>query len=113
MAAALLSASGILDSSVLAGTRSSYICPVVLNGTSRLRYLKTFNLLADSALLVGVTELCRIGAQFDDTRRKRTLASLGAGLLVSILLKIAVVSALTFFPVCLFCLEYCINLGPE
>jgi hypothetical protein len=38
---------------------------------------------ADSALLIGITELCRIGSQFDEARRKRTLMFLGAGLLVS------------------------------
>lgn len=86
---------------------------MVFDGASQLRFVKIFNLVADSALLIGVTELCRNGAQFDDTRRKRTLASLGAGLLVSTLLNIAVVPTLIFFPVCLFCLEYCINLGAK
>jgi hypothetical protein len=100
----------MLASSFLAGSRSTYICPVVLNGASRLRSFKIFNLLVDSALLVGFTELCRIGAQFDDARRKRTLVFLGAGLLVSVLRDYWVprsnVSSGRFF-----CLEHSIILG--
>jgi hypothetical protein len=88
IAAAFLSVGGLLASSFLAGTRSTYICPVVLNGASRLRSYKMFNVLVDSVLLVGITELCRIGVQFDDARRKRTLTFLGAGLLVSTLRKL-------------------------
>lgn len=83
IAAAFLSIGGLLASSLLAGTRSSYICPVVLNGASRLQSLKIFNLFVDSGLLIGIAELCRIGGQFDDARRKRALTFLGAGLLVS------------------------------
>lgn len=83
IAAFFLSVGGLLASSLLAGARSSYICPVVTNGASRLQSIKAFNLLADSALLIGIAELCRIGGQFDDARRKRALVFLGAGLLVS------------------------------
>ncbi|CAG8298156.1 unnamed protein product [Penicillium salamii] len=81
IAAAFLSIGGLLASSLLAGTRSSYICPVVLNGASRLQSLEIFNLFVDSGLLIGIAELCRIGGQFDDARRKRALTFLGAGLL--------------------------------
>jgi hypothetical protein len=83
IAAAFLSAGGLLASSLSAGTRSTYVCPIVVYGASGLRSYKLFNVLADSVILIGVTELCRSGAQFDDTRRKRALAFLGAGLLVS------------------------------
>ena len=83
IAAAFLSIGGLLASSLLDGTRSSYICPIVSGGASRMQSLKIFNLFVDSGLLIGVTELCRIGAQFDDARRKRALTFLGAGLLVS------------------------------
>lgn len=83
IAAAFLSVGGLLASSFSAGTRSTYICPIVLHGASRLRSYRMFNLFADSVILIGITELCRIGTQFDDVRRKRTLTFLGAGLLVS------------------------------
>ncbi|KAJ5447621.1 hypothetical protein N7445_002442 [Penicillium cf. griseofulvum] len=81
IAAALLSAGGLLTSSLTAGTRSTYVCPIVVYGASGLRSYKLFNLFADSVILIGVTELCRSGAQFDDARRKRALTFLGAGLL--------------------------------
>ncbi|OQE42314.1 hypothetical protein PENCOP_c004G09004 [Penicillium coprophilum] len=81
IAAAFLSTGGLLASSLSAGTRSTYICPIVLHGASRLQSYRLFNLFADSVILISVTELCRIGAQFDDARRKQALTSLGAGLL--------------------------------
>lgn len=83
IAAAFLSIGGLLASSFSAGTRSTYVCPIVLHGASRLRSYRLFNLFADSVILIGITEICRIGAQFDDVRRKRALTFLGAGLLVS------------------------------
>ncbi|KAJ5542538.1 hypothetical protein N7535_004960 [Penicillium sp. DV-2018c] len=82
IAAGLLSIGGLLASSFSAGNRSTYICPVVSHGASRLQSYRLFNLFADSVLLIGVTELCRIGAHFDDARRKRALTFLGFGLLV-------------------------------
>ncbi|KAJ5787982.1 hypothetical protein N7457_002972 [Penicillium paradoxum] len=81
IAATLLSIGGLLASSYSAGIRSTYICPIVLHGASRLRSYKLFNVFADSVLLIGITELCRIGTQFDDARRKRALTFLGVGLL--------------------------------
>ncbi|CAI7595471.1 unnamed protein product [Penicillium glandicola] len=81
IAAAFLSTGGLLASSFSAGTRSTYICPIVLHGALRLRSYRLFNLFADSVILIGITDLCRIGTQFDDARRKRTLTFLGAGLL--------------------------------
>ncbi|KAJ5498643.1 Lipopolysaccharide-modifying protein [Penicillium expansum] len=81
IAAAFLSVGGLLASSFSAGTRSTYICPIMLHGASRLRSYRLFNLFADSVILIGITELCRIGTQFDDARRKRALTFLGAGLL--------------------------------
>ncbi|KAJ6080416.1 hypothetical protein N7467_010169 [Penicillium canescens] len=81
IAAAFLSISGLLASSFSAGNRSTYICPVVLHGASQMRFFRIFNVFSDSALLIGITELCRIGSQFDEARRKRTLMFLGAGLL--------------------------------
>ena len=83
IAAAFLSVGGLLASSLLAGTRSTYICPIVSHGTSRLQSYRLFNLFADSVLLIGITELCRMGTQYDDARRKRALTFLGAGFLVS------------------------------
>jgi hypothetical protein len=47
-----------------------------------MRSYRVFNVFADSALLIGITELCRVGSQFDESRRRRTLMFLGAGLLV-------------------------------
>ncbi|KAG0161503.1 hypothetical protein PDIDSM_9037 [Penicillium digitatum] len=81
IAAAFLSVGGLLASSLLAGTRSTYICPIVSHGTSRLQSYRLFNLFADSVLLIGITELCRMGTQYDDARRKRALTFLGAGFL--------------------------------
>ncbi|KAJ5325353.1 uncharacterized protein N7506_008455 [Penicillium brevicompactum] len=81
IATSFVSVGGLLASSLLAGARSSYICPIVLHGASKLQSVKVFNLLVDSALLIGITELCRIGGKFDDALRKRALLFLGAGLL--------------------------------
>ncbi|KAJ5838619.1 uncharacterized protein N7525_003807 [Penicillium rubens] len=81
IAAAFLSIGGLFASSFSAGTRSTYVCPIVLHSASRLRSYRLFNLFADSIILIGITELCQIGAQFDDARRKRALTFLGTGLL--------------------------------
>lgn len=45
--------------------------------------MKAANVVIDSILLVGITELFRNGADGEESRIKRTFFSLGAGLLVS------------------------------
>jgi hypothetical protein len=81
-AAALISGGGYAASSLLAGSQSTYICPIVLNGSARLQAMKAANVVIDSILLIGVTELLRNGTDSEEFRTKRPLFSLGAGLLV-------------------------------
>lgn len=83
MAAAFITFSGYTASSFTAGSRSTYVCPIVLYGAARLQTFKILNLLVDSALLIGVADLWRSGVENEEKRKKRTLMSLGAGLLVS------------------------------
>jgi hypothetical protein len=82
-AAALISIGGYAASSLLAGSQSTYICPIVLNGSARLQAMKAANVVIDSILLIGITELCRSGTDGEESRTNRTAFSLGAGLLVS------------------------------
>lgn len=83
VAAAFITLSGYTASSFTAGSRSTYVCPIVLYGAARLQTFKILNLLVDSALLIGVADLWRSGVENEEKRKKRTLMSLGAGLLVS------------------------------
>ncbi|KAJ5911850.1 uncharacterized protein N7473_001153 [Penicillium subrubescens] len=81
-AAALISIGGYAASSLLAGSQSTYICPIVLNGSARLQAMKAANVVIDSILLIGITELCRSGTDGEESRTNRTAFSLGAGLLL-------------------------------
>lgn len=83
IAATLLSLGGHLAIPFLAGSQSTYICPLVSNGTSRMQMILFLNVLVDSALLIGIAELIRQGAESTEQRGKRVLTILGAGLLVS------------------------------
>lgn len=84
LAASFLSLSGYSVSSFYAGGKSTYICPIILHGALRLRGIRLLNVLLDSTLLIGVSELCRNDSTLEgNTRRKRALFSLGAGLVVS------------------------------
>ncbi|KAJ5179173.1 hypothetical protein N7492_002383 [Penicillium capsulatum] len=81
IAAALVSLGGHLAVSFLAGSQSTYICPIVLHGASRMQMIRLLNVLVDSTLLVGVAELFHQGVESTAARGKRTLTTLGAGLL--------------------------------
>lgn len=83
IAAALLSLGGYLAIPFSAGSQSTYICPLVSHGASRTHTILLLNVLVDSALLVGLAELFRQGAESTEQRGKRTSTTLGAGLLVS------------------------------
>lgn len=48
-----------------------------------MQTIRLLNFLVDSALLIGVAELFRQDAESTETQGKRTLTTLGAGLLVS------------------------------
>lgn len=82
-AAALISVGGYAASTLLAGSQSTYICPIILNGPARLQAMKVANVIIDSILLIGITELCQNGTEIEESRRRRTMVSLGVGLLVS------------------------------
>ncbi|KAJ5084866.1 hypothetical protein NUU61_009445 [Penicillium alfredii] len=81
IAATLLSSGGLLAASFSAGSQSTYICSLTTSDASHLQTIKIFNVLVDSLLLIGVVELYRNGSRLDEARRKRTLVSLGAGLI--------------------------------
>jgi hypothetical protein len=82
-AAALISVGGYAASTLLAGSQSTYICPIILNGPARLQAMKAANVVIDSILLIGITELCQNGTEIEESRRRPTMVSLGVGLLVS------------------------------
>ncbi|CEJ54018.1 hypothetical protein PMG11_00344 [Penicillium brasilianum] len=81
-AAALISISGYAASSLLAGSQSTYICPIVLSGAARLRAMKVASVVIDTILLIVVAELCRNGTGNEVCRKKQTLVSIGAGLML-------------------------------
>lgn len=83
IAAILLSLGGYLASSFWAGSQSNYICPLVHQSASRIQGIRLANVLVDSALLIGFTELSQRGFGAIEARGKRTLTTLGACLLVS------------------------------
>jgi len=84
IAAALVSIGGYSASSFLAGSRSTYICPIILDTAFWMRIIGLISLAFDSLILMGVAELFEFGAERSETRRQqRALMSLGAGLLVS------------------------------
>ncbi|KAJ5157007.1 uncharacterized protein N7482_008107 [Penicillium canariense] len=80
--AALISVGGYAASSLLAGSQSTYICPIVLNGAARLQTMRAANVVIDSILLIGIAELCRSSGEIEEAGRKRAIVSLGAGLLI-------------------------------
>ncbi|KAJ5278713.1 hypothetical protein N7478_004085 [Penicillium angulare] len=82
MAASLVSIGGYSAASFLAGSQSTYICPITLHTANRIQIIRVVNTLLDSLILVGFTELCGYGADKSEARRKRTLKCLGAGLLI-------------------------------
>ena len=79
----MVSLSGYGAALFSSGSQSTYICPIILKGASHLQMVRLANALIDSVILIGVAELCHTGAGNGETRRKRTLISLGAGLIVS------------------------------
>jgi len=83
IAATFLSVAGYMAASFTAGSRSTYVCPIVIHAAARLRIIRVVNTLVDSVLLIGVADLCHSGVDHEGKRRKRALVSLGAGLLVS------------------------------
>lgn len=84
IAAGLVSLGGYSASSLLAGSQSTYVCPIVTHAALRIQVIRLLNAVFDSLVLVGFTELGGFGAQKSNgTRTKRTLMSLGAGLIVS------------------------------
>lgn len=84
IAATFLSIAGYMVSSFTDGSQSTYVCPIVIHAEARLRVIRVLGTLMDSILLIGVADLCRAGADHEGQRKKRTLVSLGAGLLVSL-----------------------------
>ncbi|KAJ5688632.1 hypothetical protein N7462_003024 [Penicillium macrosclerotiorum] len=81
-AAALISVGGYTASSFLAGSRSTYICPIVLKGASHFQVIRLVNVIVDSLLLIGVTEFLQNGMAIEEPRRRRPLIWFGAGLLL-------------------------------
>ncbi|KAJ5803567.1 uncharacterized protein N7503_006017 [Penicillium pulvis] len=83
IAAALVSIGGFSASSFLAGSQSTYICPIILKTAFWMRIIGLTSLVFDSLILIGVAELFEFGSERSETRRhRRALMSLGAGLLV-------------------------------
>ncbi|KAJ6005279.1 hypothetical protein N7451_003223 [Penicillium sp. IBT 35674x] len=83
IAAALVSIGGYSASSFLAGSQSTYICPIILKTAFWMRIVGLISLVFDSLILMGVAELFEFGGERSETRRhQRALLSLGAGLLV-------------------------------
>lgn len=84
IAAALVSIGGYSASSFLAGSQSTYICPIILKTAFWMRIVGLISLALDSLILIGVSELFEFSGERSETRRhQRALMSLGAGLLVS------------------------------
>ncbi|KAJ5934141.1 hypothetical protein N7466_003688 [Penicillium verhagenii] len=81
IAAALISLGGYSASSFLAGSQSTYICPLSLHAAFWMRLIGYLSLLFDSLILMGLAELFEFAERTEARRNQRALMSLGAGLL--------------------------------
>ncbi|KAJ6037373.1 hypothetical protein N7540_001652 [Penicillium herquei] len=82
IAASLISLGGYSGASFLSGSQSTYICPIISKTGSHIRIIKIASAIIDSLILIGVANLSGYGTEKAELRRKRTLVSLGGGLLL-------------------------------
>jgi hypothetical protein len=76
---------GLVASEFQEGIQSTYICPISSGQYSLVRFISILNVLLDSVILIGVSELFRESTEPREGRNTHFLVSCGFGLIVSVL----------------------------
>ncbi|KAF4265572.1 hypothetical protein KXW98_001325 [Aspergillus fumigatus] len=81
ISAAFLMIGGLVASEFQEGIQSTYICPISSGQYSLVRFISILNVLLDSVILIGVSELFRESTEPREGRNTHFLVSCGFGLI--------------------------------